>query len=244
MNTHQCNLCDSRIYPYSPNPDEIIWMCENEDWLFPFNEEPETLKEVCTFRPKLSPGSLIKQVHLLQEGKLSSDEGQDWGRDLADKIEVQSDIKEHMCKIQKLLTNYQQVDEASYNYDLYNTIHQWEVRDPLDHLLNSEEFCGESPHVEMSVGSEPIFKIEKVGRRPFSNHLSYTDLDSASDKISACASFEEDYSELAQDAEMELEQPSFTLDDPSEKEYGNPQKTTPQWEESNPTYSCTHSLIG
>lgn len=202
------------------------------------------LKEVCTFRPKLSPDSLIKQVQLLQEGKLSSDEGQDRGCELADKIEVQSDIKEHMCKIQHLLTNYQQVDEASFDYDLYNIIHHSAIRDPLDQLLYSEEFCGESPHVEMSVASEPVFKIEKVGRRPFSNPLSYTDLDSASDNVSASASFDGNDPDLVEDAEMEMEQSSFTLSNSNDSECESAHKNTPQWEDSYPTYSCTHSVVG
>lgn len=242
MNTLQCNLCHSKIYPYCPNPDEIMWMCENEDCLFPFSEDPEQLKEVCSLRPKISSDSLTKQVQLLQDDKLDREISGQTSPTLVENIQVQDDILESMCKIQQFLTNYQQKGDADFAYNSIDLSGHMEI-DQLDQLLNSDNF-DETQQLEFSVDSEPIFRVEKVCRPSFSNLLSYTDLDSASDRVSAWASDDGITSELAEDAEMEVEQNSFTLNELTYGQSALDAKAAPNCVGSTPTYSCTHSYVG
>lgn len=210
MKTPTCTICRSKIYPYCPNPDEIIWMCENEECVFPFGEDPQTLKEVCTLQPKYSPVSLIKQVHLVQEGKLSNACEANQGEPLAESEELESQILTSMCKLNDVLTHpskkrgvspafHERLDENS-NDDLFNQI------------FFSQQNDSEMAKVDFSIGSEPVFQVEKVCRPQVSNlSPSYTDLDSASDHISACVSEDGNISEIDADVEMDEEQSEYSM---------------------------------
>lgn len=236
----QCNLCDSKIHPYCPNPDEIMWMCENEDCMFPFNEDPLDVKEVCSLQPKYSSDSLIKQVQLLQGDRLEGEVTNEVNSTLAQTVRVQLDILDNICKVQSLLTESHHKRDPVFSYNSLNDSDYMD-EDPIDQLFGNYDEPSEKPSIAFSVGSEPIFRVEKVCRRPFYTRSSFTDLDSASDKVSACASIDGIDSELAEDAEMEMEQDSFTLNDSNDREPCIVSKTMSQWVGSNPTYSCTHS---
>ena len=82
--------------------------------MFPFNEETGILSEVCSLKPKYSPDSLFKQVHLVQEGKLRAPEIKNFNSIPAGIVEVQEDIIAQSCKINLLLTNSGQVDEERF----------------------------------------------------------------------------------------------------------------------------------
>lgn len=186
-------------------------------------------------RPKLSSDSLIKQVVVLQGNMIKRKGDKKSDSYLAEKVRVQDDIVEQMCKIQQLLTRYPQEQKISLNDSEMG-------EDPLDQLLGPYE-DQEIPEIDFSVGSEPIFKVEKVCRNPFSNLLSFTDLDSASDRASVSANFDGIQSEFDADSEMELEQSSFTFNE----EYTEPcnqEVNMSQWTGSFPTNSCTHSYTG
>ena len=235
-----CNLCSNKIYPFCPNSEEIIWMWENEDCLFPFNEEPRTLSEVCSLKPKYSPDSLFKQVHLVQEGKLSTPELQNFNNISSDIVEVQEDIIAQSCKINLFLTNSDQLDEEE---DLRNNC---EIIDDYDNdsVFNRIFMCKNDSEEDIQIRIEPIFKIEKVDNPLHSNIYSFTDLDSVQDQVSSCLSFSKNCSDLDNDIEMEDITSQFTLNDP----FGLPSNTWSQKEAEKtgiyPTFNCTHSFIG
>lgn len=148
-------------------------------------------------------------------------------------VEVQEDIRAQMSKIHHLLTNYQQVDEdGTLNFEFINNM------DPLDQLL-ADSGMEDEQQIEFSINSEPVFKVEKVCRNAFFNVSSVTDLDPATDKVSASASVDADSSMIAEDAEMEQ---SGLTEEPFELSQ-DLLKTSFQWAGATPTYSCTQSFV-
>lgn len=243
MNRISCSMCDAMIYPYCPNPDQIVWMCENEDWLFPFGEDPETVQKVCTLRPQYSVISLAQQVHLVQQGTLSSSKptvqkcaNKDW-------VDVQEDIRDSMCKLNEFLTSYKQADIGYMSDDL--EFHNITDEAPIDQFLQFDDGSHNQPGIEFSVDSEPIFRVEKVCRKNFPQYLSYADLDCPSDNVSASASLDEYIPELNEEVEMEVEQDLFDMKGAyDDQKLCCDEDKSSLWSSKSNTHSCTHSHVG
>lgn len=202
----KCKLCSSNIVPFWPNPNEVMWMCENDDCVFPFGDAPLHVDEVCLFKPQNSSCSLIKQVQLIQEGSLSStcvNEGQQ-------AVEVQPDLKESMRKVESLLTNYQQNCGQDCICNSNNCQGYLDNVEQVDHFMIPERNFGDHPEFNFSIESDTIFKVEKVCGYPFWNDLSFSDLDYENGQVSACSKFDDSSSNL-DDVEMEDEDNSFTV---------------------------------
>lgn len=199
--------------------------------------------EVCTLRPKYSHASLISQVHLVQEGKLIN-KAQKMQDKLAPEVSVQADILAHTCKIKRLLTHSQQIEEvhsSSKNFEFLeisadeNLVNQFFFTEPEQKDIKAE----------ISTENENIFKVEKVCRSNLYNPSSFMDLDFANDRVSVCISDDENISELNDnDVEMTDEQDEFITDQINEYQYYEFMKPAAEYENSNLTLSCTHSYIG
>ena len=154
----KCQLCSSNIFPYCPNPNEIIWMWENEDCIYPFGDAPHHVDEVCLFKPQNSSCSLSKQAQLIQEGKLGSNSGK--SKDT--KVEVQTELCESMRKVKSLLTNYQQNcgPDCSCNSENYQECLD-NVNHPDHFRLMPERKLGDHQEFSFSIESDTMFKVEK-----------------------------------------------------------------------------------
>jgi hypothetical protein len=210
--------------------------------MFPFNEETGTMIEVCTLRPKYSYASLISQVHLVKEGKLTNN-ARKMQEQLAPEVSVQEDILAQTCKIKRLLTNSQQIEEEhspNQNFEfLENSTHE--------NLVNQFYFTEpvqKDIKIEILDDTEHIYEVEKVCSPNFYNPSSYMDLDFDIDRASVCVSDDENISELGNDVEMHEEQDEFIMNQINEYQYYEFTKPTFECENSNLTFSCTHSYIG
>lgn len=245
MKSLDCKLCESKIYPYCPNPGEVLWMCENEECLFPFNEEPGTVKEVCSLKPKYSPDSLFKQVRLVQEGKLRATGTSNSKSEKTSLAKVQEDIVGQTQKLSEFLTHYQQADGDEELLSSPKFIDNCDNDDIFDRIFfdDDQENClnfGDFEDVPMEY--EPVFKVEKVCPPLNSNLYSLTDLDLEKSQPSASLSENGNCSDFDMDVEMQEVQSPLPADE-QEKVPGftNGESET---EKSSPTLSCTHSLFG
>lgn len=199
--------------------------------------------EVCTLRPKYSHASLISQVHLVQEGKLTN-KAQIMQDKLAPEVSVQADILAHTCKIKRLLTHSQQIEEVHSSNKNFESL---EINSD-ENLVNQFFFTEPEQKdikAEISTENENIFKVEKVCRPNLRNPLPFMDLDFANDRVSVCVSDDENISELNDsDAEMTDEQDEFITNQINEYQYYEFMKPAAEFESSNLTFSCTHSYIG
>jgi hypothetical protein len=187
--------------------------------------------------------SLAQQVHLVQQGTLSSLNPTMQGGANKDGVVVQEDIRDSMCKLNEFLTSYKEADVGYMSDDL--EFHNITDEAPIDQLLQFEDGRSNQLGIEFSVDSEPIFRVEKVCRKNFPSCLSYTDLDCVSDNISASASLDEYIPELNEEVEMEVEQDLFYLNGTfdSQKCCSDDEKSF-LWAEKINTHSCTHSHVG
>jgi hypothetical protein len=218
-------------------------MCENEECVFPFGEDPQVLNEVCKLQPTYSPVSIIKQVHLVQEGKLSEASGTFEGAASAEEHELKHQLLTQMCKIKDVLTHSK--DDRGVSPSSMGSVGGGSNDDPFDQIFFHEPADSEMAKVDFSIGSEPVFQVEKVCRPHFSPHLlSYTDLDSVRDDISACVSQDGNISEIVEDAEMEEENSEYASS--NQYHFDFVQKDGDCSDISNcwPTISCTHSFVG
>lgn len=242
MYTVRCELCSGKVLPFCPNPNQVIWMWENEDWEFPFTDTPDHVNEVCSLKPKYSPTSLIKQVQLIQEGKLSSDQGVTANESTQRKFEVQEEVIDRISKIKCLLTNYQQNCGPDWGCGLAKVDEEDSEQNMLDQFLKDSEMAGEQAQIDFSVESEPMFKIEEVCEKTFYNSLHFTGLDSVNEMFSDHTSVVGHNSDVGEDVNMEDEPCSSTESYTNDKNIENTVHNGLKWIESNSTYSKAHSI--
>lgn len=155
-----------------------------------------------------------------------------------EEVEVQEDVIEQSCKIENFLTPNDQVQEASQSKM------DCEIIDDTDSVFNEvflqENLGNGQPGITQNpMDFEPIFKVEKVNPLHFSDLYSFTGLDSNSEKLSACVSEDEDFTE-SMDVEMEEVSRSLGM-----KENANSQlQYLAEKEGQSPTFSCTQTFIG
>jgi hypothetical protein len=211
--------------------------------MFPFNEETGTMIEVCTLRPKYSYASLISQVHLVKEGKLTNN-AHKMQDPLVPEVSVQEDILAHTCKIKRLLTNSQQIEKEHSTNKNFEFLENSADENVINQFYFTEKEQKDIK-IEISEDTEHIFEVEKVCSPNFYNPSSYMDLDFAIDRASVCVSDYENISELgSDDVEMHEEQDEFIMNQINEYQYYEFTKPTVECENSNLTFSCTHSYVG
>jgi hypothetical protein len=218
-------------------------MCENDECVFPFGEDPQVLKEVCKLQPTYSPVSIIKQVHLVQEGKLSGAPGTFQEGTSAGEQELKDQLLTQQCKINDMLTRSK--DGRGVSPSSLGSIGGDSNDDPFNQIFFPEPADSEMAKVDFSIGSEPVFQVEKVCRPHYSSYLhSYTDLDSVRDDISACVSQDGNISEIVADAEMEEENSEYTSSNQSHFNFVQKDGDCSDISNCWPTISCTHSFVG